>query len=44
MGLSRLPLPPRHGGDIAGLALDAMTKGIPASAGRLRLDEVGGRG
>lgn len=44
MGLSRLPFPPRNGDDIAGLALDAMTKGIPASAGRLRLGEVGGRG
>lgn len=44
MGLSRLPLPPRNGSDIAGLTFDAMTKGIPAHAGRLRLDEAGSRG
>ncbi len=44
MGLSRLPLPPRNGEDIAGCRLDALTKGIPASAGALRLSEVGSRG
>jgi D-serine dehydratase len=44
MGLNRLPLPPRHGEDIAGLTLDALTKGIPAAAGPLRLDAVGNQG
>lgn len=44
MGLSRLPLPPRNGEDIAGVRLDALTKGIPASEGQLRLAEVGARG
>jgi D-serine dehydratase len=44
VGLTRLPLPPRNGGDISGIALDAMTKGMPASAGRVLLSEVGQRG
>ncbi len=44
MGMSRLPLPPRNGDDIAGFTLDALTKGIPASAGRLRLDGIAARG
>ncbi len=44
MGMSRLPLPPRNGEHIAGLRLDALTKGVPASAGALRLADVGARG
>lgn len=44
MGLMRLPLPPRNGEAIAGLRLDALTKGIPASAGSLRLGDVGRQG
>ncbi|MHB2165579.1 type III PLP-dependent enzyme domain-containing protein [Alsobacter sp. R-9] len=44
MGLKRLPLPPRNGGEIDGLVLDALTKGIPDAAGRVRLGEVGAKG
>lgn len=44
MALNRLPLPPKNGADIDDLMLDALTKGIPASAGRLRLGDVAARG
>ncbi len=44
MALTRLPLPPRNGEDIAGAMLDATVKGVPAHAGRLRLDAIGGKG
>ncbi len=44
MSTTRLPLPPRNGGDIDGFLLDALTKGVPASAGRLPLAELGRRG
>ncbi len=39
-----IPRLPRHAEDIAGLILDARTKCIPATAGTMRLDEVGTRG
>ncbi len=44
MALSLLPLPPRSGEALAGSLIDATVKGVPASAGELRLGEVGGRG
>jgi D-serine dehydratase len=44
MGLTRLALPPAGGAELAATLLDATSKGVPAHAGRLRLDEIGGRG
>ena len=44
MAVTRLPLPPANGDEIDATPLDARTKGIPAHAGRLRLDEIPARG
>ena len=43
-GNSRLPLPPGNGEALAAMPFDALTKGMPASAGSLRLDEIGQQG
>jgi D-serine dehydratase len=44
MAVTRLPLPPANGDEIDATPLDARTKGIPAHAGPLRLDEIPARG
>lgn len=43
MALTRLPFPPRNGHHLAGLVLDAMTKGVPEAGGEIRLGDVGAK-
>jgi D-serine dehydratase len=43
MALTRLPLPPKNGDHLAGLVLDAMTKGVPEASGAVALGDVSAR-
>ena len=43
MALGRLPLPNASAAQIDAAVLDATVKGVPAHAGRIRLDAIAGK-